>query len=288
MHRTLATLAVVALVVVSGCAALGGDGGPSSTPTPTATPTADTTPTNDGATGTSTADGTALATVDPPGEHPFTSDGRLNPTALLFGYTTTFREDGSLSLTTNRTVRDAATGDLLVDRTEVRRLSFDPARAVVDVRRPLADAGDRRRTTFRGRERSCVRSWTNGSPGGVDCTPETTESTDVQALAVTDTPVSLLAAPAFAPAGAVERDGTVLYRYRASSFVADLPDGLRASFGSNATLDAATLLVDDEGRVVRYGLAYERDGDDGRVRVHRVYRAWGFGDTAAAPPSWVP
>ena len=116
MNRTVATLAVVALVVLSGCSIIGGGGSTATpaetpesdgepTPTPTETPTPDETPTPwSTATETPTAEPTATATPTEP-----TPVGDLEPVSAMSSLPPGV-EDGAV---TNVTALAAANQDLL-------------------------------------------------------------------------------------------------------------------------------------------------------------------------------
>ncbi|PSP97620.1 hypothetical protein BRC89_10780 [Halobacteriales archaeon QS_4_70_19] len=260
MRRQAAILAVLALVLLSGCSLLGGEATPTTEPTATATATETPVPYPDG----------------------YSSDGVTNATAARAGHV-----DGLLA-TANYTLGYNATVCAENGTTRVTLLqSISPAepRALSDT--IVASGGDRgsqavRRTRYYADGTQYVRVQRDGntSYGTINGTVPATAFVGSQYVDAVLTNVSYDTATRF------ERANETFFRFTTSSIDdpgALLSDGISPDEVASGNV---TLVVDRDGIVqsVRYNATVSRDGRTTRYSV--TVAVAGIGNTTVQRPDW--
>lgn len=260
MRRQAAILAVLALVLLSGCSLLGGDSTPTTEPTATATAT------------------------ETPVPYPagYSADGVTNATAARTGHVEGLLATGNFTLGYNATIR-AENGTSRV--TLLQAVSPAEPRALSDT--VVASTGDRgsqvvRRTRYYANGTQYVRlqRGKNTSYGTIDGTLPATSFVGSQYVDAVLTNVS------YDTATRVERGGETYFRFTASGI--DDPGALLSDRVSPEEVSGGnvTLVVDRDGVVksVRYDATISREGRTTRYSV--TFAVAGVGNTTVQRPDW--
>ena len=275
MGRTLATLLLVACVLVAGCAGTGGGDG-----TPTGTETTDGTPTN-----ADTTDGPG--TAESVENLSFTDGTELNTTALYRAQFEYFNDsDGYVAQSSIRFDEPTANG--LVERYDERRLDLVNNRGYGVTEFVATDDTRRQSQAYFFNESVLVRL--DGPPG--QATPQSRSfPSNFYARAVSSygdaTAIELTAPLDYRFENATTIDGETVYRFTADSFASDADrTQIEQFYGENATVGSATLLVTGEGHIVSFEATYTSGPPDNRRGISATYDVT-VGETTVETPEWV-
>lgn len=303
MSRPLATVLVVCCVLVAGCSGLGGsdaDSTPDETPASTSTPAPDSSsgdgePTDGTAGNDSTDDGSGDDSTDdgqnademPPVENQTFTDGQtLNVTALYKAQFDYF--NASDGYTVESTISSGEPSNGFVERYDERRLDLVENRGY-GITEFVRENGSRvHNGGYFFNESVLVRL--QGSPEtGTVQNQSFPSNFFVRAVAsyADATAINSITPVELQYEDTITSDGQTVYRFVGDSFAADASAGaIRSTYGQNASVRDATVLVTPEGHVTHAEVQFSSGVDDSYRRGTATYDVT-VGQPEFQTPDWV-